>query len=77
MGGKGSGSSVIQDQEHDNFLVPSKSWVVTPLQVTLLQIRIKPFLTGQPKAMSPPSIKKFSEIPDPGMSNKAGNEQSS
>lgn len=41
----------------------------------VLQIRINPFLTGQPKARSPLSVKRFSEIPDPGMSNKAGNEE--
>lgn len=52
---------------------------MTALQLTLLQSRIKAFLTGQPKAMAASGVKRFSEISNlgTGTSNKAGNEESS
>lgn len=71
------GKAVTQDQEYDGSLEPFMPWRVTALQLTLLQSRIKTFLTGQPKAMASPRVKRFSEIPHLGTSNKAENEESS
>lgn len=71
--GKGS----VYVQEGNSFLVSSTSWVMTALQLTLLQSRIKAFLSVQPKAMTPPRAKRIFEILDSGTSNKAGNEESS
>lgn len=71
------GKAVTEDQEYDGFPEPSMPWRVTALQLTLLQSRIKAFLTGQPAAMAPPRVKRCSEMQHLGTTNKAGNEESS